>query len=144
MTTPVRSAQAASGRAPTNCGARIETRGQTRRPHGQPAIAPQVAPKLLVIRSITEVVRRGANNWVNSTEPLRSAPVHIPANTVRMNPALTRAIHKASRNPQGTNKATFPCTSCHEPPESGRAQSRLMRSRMSSPDAEKLNGSKVA
>ena len=103
-----------------------------------------MAPKLLVTRSMNEVVRLGANNCVTSTEPLKNAPVHMATATTTMKPAPRRAIAMARRKPQGTNKSTFPCTSRHEPPVSGRAQIRSIRFRISSPGAEKLNGSVVA
>ena len=105
---PVKNAHVASGREMIAWRSRTERAGQPRRTHGQPKIAPTVAPKLFVTRSINEHVRFGANNWASSTVPLRNAPVHIPTATATMTPVPRRASAIASRNPQGTNRSTFP------------------------------------
>ena len=89
---------------------------------------PTTDPVVLVARSTNDVVRVGAYNWMNSTEPLKSAALKIDTNRVVSAWIPRRFAQKAIKNPQGMNKSTLLIRSVREEGRQGCSHKRRIRS----------------
>ena len=81
-----------------------------------------IDPVVLVIRSLVEGVRDGANSCRNSTNPLSANPLRPPHTRAAARLTLRRARQAATQTPQGTNNSTLLTTSGSDDPGPGMLQ----------------------